>query len=135
VLEQISEKSLKSRSTGADERARWGASPAAADTSPAGTIRPGHPGVLGSCGGTLADVAVLRMFASAREAAGTGQDVVEGTTVGEVLDVAVARYGPAFDRVLGTCRIWVNGETAGRDAPVRPSDEVAVLPPVSGGSR
>lgn len=93
------------------------------------------PSHRGSRGGTLGSVAVLRMFASAREAAGTGQDVVEGSTVGEVLDRAVARYGAAFDRVLGTCRIWVNGEAAGRDAPVRSSDEVAVLPPVSGGSR
>jgi molybdopterin converting factor small subunit len=74
------------------------------------------------------------MFASAREAAGTGHDVVDGTTVGEVLDHAVARYGSGFDQVLATCRIWVNGEAAGRDAAVRPNDEVAVLPPVSGGS-
>jgi molybdopterin converting factor small subunit len=75
------------------------------------------------------------MFASAREAAGTGQDVIDGATVGEVLDAAVARYGAGFDRVLASCRIWVNGEAAGRDEPVRSSDEVAVLPPVSGGSR
>src|SRR5688500_7869889 len=86
-------------------------------------------------GGTIAGVAVLRMFASAREAAGTGHDVVDGTTVGEVLDGAVARYGAEFDRILATCRIWVNGETAGRDMPVRSTDEVAVLPPVSGGFR
>jgi MoaD family protein len=80
-------------------------------------------------------MAVLRMFASAREAAGTGSDVVDGATVGEVLDHAVARYGTAFHQVLATCRIWVNGEAAGRDAPVRSGDEVAVLPPVSGGFR
>ena len=78
-------------------------------------------------------MAVLRMFASAREAAGTGSDVVDGSTVGEVLDRAVARYGPSFDRVLATCRVWLNGESAERTAPVRASDEVAVLPPVSGG--
>jgi molybdopterin converting factor small subunit len=75
------------------------------------------------------------MFASAREAAGTGSDVVDGTTVGEVLDRAVARYGSGFSQVLATCRIWVNGESAGREAPVRAGDEVAVLPPVSGGFR
>ena len=80
-------------------------------------------------------VAVLRMFASAREAAGTGSDVVDGATVGEVLDHAVARYGCAFSQVLASCRIWVNGESAGREAAVRPDDEVAVLPPVSGGFR
>lgn len=78
-------------------------------------------------------MAVLRLFASAREAAGTGSDVVEGGTVGEILDVAVDRYGAAFAAVLGTCRVWVNGDAADRSATVAPSDEVAVLPPVSGG--
>lgn len=84
-------------------------------------------------GGTIAVVPTLRLFASAREAAGTGSATFDGQTVGEVLEHAVERFGPAFDRVLATCRIWVNGEAAERVAPVQPSDEVAVLPPVSGG--
>lgn len=78
-------------------------------------------------------MATLRLFAAAREAAGTGRDDLDGATVGDVLDAAVARYGTAFADVLSTCRVWVNGEPAGRDDPVRPADEVAVLPPVSGG--
>jgi molybdopterin converting factor small subunit len=53
--------------------------------------------------------------------------------VRDVLDGAIARYGKEFDDVLRTCRVWVNGETADLGAPVGPSDEVAVLPPVSGG--
>jgi molybdopterin converting factor small subunit len=80
-------------------------------------------------------MAVLRLFAAAREAAGTGRDVVPGTTVGEVLDAAVARYGDGFALVLATCRVWCNGEPAGRDEAVTDADEVAVLPPVSGGCR
>ncbi len=78
-------------------------------------------------------MAVLRLFASAREAAGTGADHVDGATVGEVLDLAVARYGDTFAAVLGTCRVWVNGDSADRSVAVAASDEVAVLPPVSGG--
>lgn len=78
-------------------------------------------------------MAVLKLFASAREAAGTGSEVIDGDTVGAVLDRAVERYGPTFGRVLQTCRVWVNGEAADRIAPVRANDEVAVLPPVSGG--
>lgn len=78
-------------------------------------------------------MATLRLFAAAREAAGTGRAELDGTTVGAVLDVAVDRFGAAFADVLATCRIWVNGEPADRADPVRPSDEVAVLPPVSGG--
>ncbi len=75
----------------------------------------------------------LRLFAAAREAAGTGRATVEGDTVGAVLDRATATYGDRFGDVLATCRIWVNGEPATRDDAVAPTDEVAVLPPVSGG--
>lgn len=75
----------------------------------------------------------LRLFASAREAAGTGSDVVDGTTVAEVLQAARQRYGAQFAEVLTTCRIWVNGDEVVPDAPVGEHDEVAVLPPVSGG--
>lgn len=78
-------------------------------------------------------MATLRLFASAREAAGTGRDTIDAPTVGGVLDEARARYGTAFAGVLTTCRIWVNGEPATPDDPVGPDDEVAVLPPVSGG--
>ena len=85
-------------------------------------------------GGTVSAVPVLRMFAQAREAAGVSRDEVPGSTVGEVLDHAAARYGEAFAAVLPTCRIWVNGDAAEPTTPVGPSDEVAVLPPVSGGA-
>jgi MoaD family protein len=78
-------------------------------------------------------VATLRLFAAAREAAGTGRDQVDGATVGEVLDEARRRYGEAFAAVLDRSRVWRNGEPAAGDEPVRPGDEVAVLPPVSGG--
>jgi sulfur-carrier protein len=78
-------------------------------------------------------IAVLRLFAAARQAAGTGRDVIDGTTVREVLDAAIVRYGDDFSDVLPTCRVWVNGEAADAATPVGPSDEVAVLPPVSGG--
>ena len=78
-------------------------------------------------------MARLRLFASAREAAGTGRDDLDGSTVGEVLAAACERYGDRFAAVLPTCRIWLNGDDAGAEAPVGPTDEVAVLPPVSGG--
>ena len=74
------------------------------------------------------------MFAAAREAAGTGRDVVDGATVREVLDAAVAKYGSSFAEVLTNCRVWVNGESAALDDAVAGTDEVAVLPPVSGGA-
>jgi molybdopterin synthase sulfur carrier subunit len=78
-------------------------------------------------------MATMRLFASAREAAGTSTDVVDGATVADVLAEAERRYGDHFSNVLSTCRIWVNGEAVSLDTLVGPHDEVAVLPPVSGG--
>lgn len=84
--------------------------------------------------GTLVSMATLRLFASARDAAGRGRDELPGGTVAEVLAAAVERYGPGFAAVLATCRVWVNGEDVPEHTSVGPADEVAVLPPVSGGA-
>ncbi|MBX3285518.1 MAG: MoaD/ThiS family protein [Acidimicrobiales bacterium] len=78
-------------------------------------------------------MAVLRLFAAARTAAGAARDVLPGDTVADVLDAAVERYGPEFAAVLPTCAIWLNGEPAVATAALGPDDEVGVLPPVSGG--
>jgi molybdopterin converting factor small subunit len=78
-------------------------------------------------------MATLRLFASAREAAGVGTDHFDADTVGSVLDQARARYGEAFAAVLAGSRVWCNGDQADDGQPVGPHDEVAVLPPVSGG--
>jgi len=78
-------------------------------------------------------VAILRLFASARDAAGTSRDHIAGATVAEVLEVASARYGERFAAVLAKSRVWVNGEPADPSTSVVEGDEVAVLPPVSGG--
>ncbi len=76
---------------------------------------------------------VLRLFASAREAAGTAEDDVPGSTVAEVLQAAAGRYGQPFVELLGSCAVWRNGEPCDPSDPVGDADEVAVLPPVSGG--
>jgi molybdopterin synthase sulfur carrier subunit len=76
----------------------------------------------------------IRLFAGAREAAGTDRATVEGDTVGAVLDRAVADFGPGFADLLPSCKVWVNGEPADRHDGVVATDEVAVLPPVSGGA-
>lgn len=75
----------------------------------------------------------LRLFAQARDAAGTGHVDLPGATVDEVLDVARQRYGAPFVRILDQSRVWVNGEPAAPGQQVDAGDEVAVLPPVSGG--
>lgn len=80
-------------------------------------------------------MATLRLFASAREAAGTGSATFDGATVGEVLGQAIATYGERFAEVLQNCRVWLNGDPADTTTAVSTGDEVAVLPPVSGGSQ
>ncbi len=78
-------------------------------------------------------MAILRMFASAREVAGTASAVIDGQTVAEVLDKAIVLFGQRFAEVLLTSKVWVNGEEVSREHAVGNNDEVAVLPPVSGG--
>ncbi len=78
-------------------------------------------------------MAVLRLFAAAREAAGTGSIEITASTVGGVLAEARSRFGDPFVEVLETAKIWLDGEPADPSDPVDPSSEVAVLPPVSGG--
>lgn len=77
----------------------------------------------------------LVFFARAREAAGRRSDEIDAPTLGELLEKAVEAYGPEFKAVLDISRVWLNGNepTDGLSTPVGPADEVAVLPPVSGG--
>ena len=79
-------------------------------------------------------MAVIRLFAQVREAAGVARDELAGASVDEVLAAARARYGAGFAALLPTCKVWVNGEPAAGGDPVTAADEVAVLPPVSGGA-
>ncbi len=77
----------------------------------------------------------LRLFAHAREAAGRSTDEFDATTLAQLLDDARARYGDEFARVLERSRIWINGDdpSSGSATALEDDDEVAVLPPVSGG--
>lgn len=79
-------------------------------------------------------MAKLRLFASAREAAGVGSIEVWGPTVGDVLEEASLRWGAPFAAVLERSQVWLNGEPTSLDEAIGDDDELAVLPPVSGGS-
>jgi sulfur-carrier protein len=83
-------------------------------------------------------VAAVRVlfFARAREVAGRRDDTIEAATLGELLALARERYGPDFAALLATSRVWVNGDEPehGDATELVAGDEVAVLPPVSGGA-
>ena len=78
----------------------------------------------------------LRLFAMLRESAGRERlelELPEGATVADAL--AAARHEPGLD-VLASMpvRVAVNREYASDDAPVSAGDELALIPPVSGGA-
>ena len=77
----------------------------------------------------------VRLFAALREAAGESWVEASGKTVDEVVQALSQRYGERFASVAAVSSFVINGERAGRQAPIADGDEVALLPPVSGGCR
>jgi MoaD family protein len=81
----------------------------------------------------------LLLFATARETAGCSRDEFElnaAAPLERLLTDAVQRYGESFALVLATARVWVNGNEPESDlaTELNDNDEIAVLPPVSGGA-
>ena len=77
----------------------------------------------------------MRVFASFREAVGSGAlswDAPEGASVADVVAALRDRYpglGPAAEKAL----LAVNQEYVGGDVRLKDGDELALIPPVSGG--
>lgn len=78
-------------------------------------------------------MAKLLLFGPAREAAGLSHIVLPGRNVGEIIAAAEDRFGELFVRIMATSSVWLNGDAVEPDAAVDDGDEVAVIPPVSGG--
>jgi MoaE-MoaD fusion protein len=77
----------------------------------------------------------VRLFASLRERAGVGRltrSVPEGTTAGALL-AALQEDLPAL-RASGRIALAVNSEYTNADQRLADGDELALIPPVSGGS-
>jgi molybdopterin synthase catalytic subunit len=78
----------------------------------------------------------VRLFGSIREAAGAKElavKVPEGSTVDDLRGL-LARDHPRFEEMGDRLRVSVNYEISGGEATLSEGDEVAFLPPVSGGS-
>ena len=78
-------------------------------------------------------MARVRLFAALRELADATRVDAPGTSVGEIVDALGERYGERFASIAAVGTFVVNGERATRGTPVADGDEVALLPPVSGG--
>lgn len=78
----------------------------------------------------------VRLFARLRELVGSGEltlDVVGGTTVADVWTALVAAH-PSAEAYARSMSCAVNLDYARMTTAVSDGDEVAFLPPVSGGS-
>lgn len=78
----------------------------------------------------------VRLFAALREIAGSSwvdADVPDPADAADVLDALAAEYGDEFRRIARSGTVVVNGEPVDWDRSLTPGDEIALLPPVSGG--
>jgi molybdopterin converting factor small subunit len=75
----------------------------------------------------------VRLFAALKELAGSPRLEVDAPDVGALMSELSARFGPEFARILAVGSVVVDGQVVGRDRRLGPDDEVALLPPVSGG--
>lgn len=79
-------------------------------------------------------MAEVRLFAVLRELAGAPSVTAEGGSVEEVVQELCDRYGGRFAAVVRVSSVVVNGERASLERVLDPGDDVAILPPVSGGA-
>ncbi|MDH3498973.1 MAG: MoaD/ThiS family protein, partial [Acidimicrobiia bacterium] len=80
-------------------------------------------------------MARVRLFANLREIAGTGRVEVDAETVADVLARLAERFGDTFGHGMSHAKVWVNGDEATPSDAVGPTDEIALIPPVSGGAQ
>jgi MoaD family protein len=76
----------------------------------------------------------VRLFAALRELAGAARVEAEGDTVGEVVVALSERFGERFASVASAGSVVVDGERADPSEALSEGQEVALLPPVSGGA-
>lgn len=77
----------------------------------------------------------VKLFAAARELAGAGEIVVELPAAADVaaLRGALSEASPALASLAARSLVAVNEEYAQDETPLVAGDQVALIPPVSGG--
>ncbi len=78
----------------------------------------------------------VRCFAAAREIVGSGElivDLPEGSTLTQLID-QIRHQFPRLEGLVGSLLFSVNQEYAPSDRRLAAGDEIALIPPVSGGS-
>ncbi|HEY7660151.1 MAG TPA: MoaD/ThiS family protein [Actinomycetota bacterium] len=77
----------------------------------------------------------VRLFAALRELADDAEVEAEGETVDDVVRALAERFGTRFEQIARAGSVVVDGDRASPDTPLTGGEEVALLPPVSGGCR
>lgn len=80
-------------------------------------------------------VVKVRLFAALRDLANASEVEANGGSVGEVVDDLCARFDERFAAIARVGSVVVDGERAEPGTVLDGTEEVALLPPVSGGSR
>lgn len=76
----------------------------------------------------------IRLYGPARTAFGAGSLEVESGTVGDLVRALLVGATPVQAAIVAGSGLFVNGEPAALETHLGDGDELAVLPPVSGGS-
>ncbi len=77
----------------------------------------------------------IELFAQARQAAGISRidvDLEEGARIADLRE-AIVRAFPQLRETITSSRLAVNRAYADEDTSIHAGDEIAVIPPVSGG--
>ena len=75
----------------------------------------------------------VRLFAAAREAAGTDHAQFDCASVAELREQMADRFGARMTQVLSTCSMLSDGSRLGPDDALADGSEVEILPPFAGG--
>jgi molybdopterin synthase sulfur carrier subunit len=78
-------------------------------------------------------MARVRLFAALRDLAGASRLEVDAPDVEALVHTLTERFGEEFGRIARAGAVVIDGETADPSRPLDAKDEVALLPPVSGG--
>jgi molybdopterin converting factor small subunit len=75
----------------------------------------------------------IRLFAALRDIAGASELEFDAPDVATLREELSAKFGEEFRRILAAGAVIVGEEKAADDRRLQPDDDVALLPPVSGG--